>query len=167
MGKRGPLPTPTIILETRGSRLPKVQGRTTHEPRPKPGKPVRPQSVTGPAIKIWDALCKVLGELGVLAKSDAWQMERYCRYFVDWQNCQTALESMPRVASINNDKIRPILKGLRAERRELEGFLKNIEAHFGLTPASRARLIVEGGSGGQASGKSADPFAALLNRGKN
>ena len=158
MGQRGPAPTPTALLRARGSRL----GRERQEPTPQRGIPACPKSLKGPHRKLWTSLCQMLDEVGVLTVIDGTQLERYCHYLIDWRRCQEALDSFGgkalRIAAYSGDASRQVIKGLRAERRELEAFLRHIEANFGLTPSARARLVAPPGE----AGASVDPFAAMM-----
>src|SRR6187399_3227778 len=85
MGSRGPAPTPTPILELRGSWRAKTR---TGEPQPPKGKPPCPKHFTKPQRIIWRRLCTMLEYMNLMTKADGHQLERYCVYYCRWRDCE-------------------------------------------------------------------------------
>src|SRR5438128_2703762 len=84
MGLRGPPATPTNILKARGSWRGKLNPR---EPRPEPGMPKCPRHLSAAAKKVYRTLCRELDKMGILAKCDGAQLERYAEDLVLWRDC--------------------------------------------------------------------------------
>jgi len=154
MGVRGPAPTPTAILDIRGSWRAKAR---PGEPKPTRGIPRCPKSLTKEQKKIWRQLCINLDVMGVLATIDGHQLERYCVYFCRWRACEEFIARNGISYPIKSDDAtyyavrmpntttavigfaeHPQLK----ESHRLDAALKHIESQFGLTPAARTRLTV-------------------------
>jgi len=90
--------------------------------------------------------------MGVLAKNDWPQLERYCVYLERWRRCekQIAKEGMDYATE---DLVKE--HALLRESHRLDKALKQIEANFGLTPSARTRLtVVPGPAAEPAGGKS-------------
>src|SRR5215468_2206885 len=85
MGLRGPQPTPTALLEARGSWRAKLNPT---EPWPKVGAPPCPKSFTKDERAVWKAVCKILADMNVLTKADSLVLERYVRQLLRWRACE-------------------------------------------------------------------------------
>ena len=150
MGMRGPPPTPTTILQLRGSwRAATRRG----EPKPEPGAPPAPKSLTPHQKTIWRRLVADLESMGVISRVDGWSLERYCVYLERWRSCESRIAA---AAGASTDEVEAILR----ESHRLHKSLREIEDRFGLTPSGRARLHTVGDGREQA-----DPFEALMQRG--
>lgn len=152
MGARGPAPTPTAILEMRGSWL----AKTRHgEPQPPQGKPECPRHLTKPQREVWRRLCRVLSSMCVLTTVDGAQLERYCVYYLRWRECESFLAQHGLTYMLRSDDpycyigrkgedgsafVRFVEYPQVKESHRLHDALRKIEANFGLTPAARARL---------------------------
>lgn len=153
MGRRGPTPTPTAILQRRGSR--EVASRA-NEPQPELGAPRCPAWLDKDAKAVWRQLVPQLDAIGVLTKIDGNALARYCRLFVRWKQCDafvrkygetyvaaytegkpTSFQQFPEVGIINR----------------LGPQLLRLEQEFGLTPAARTRIQVTPRPAVQADGK--------------
>lgn len=154
MGQRGPAPTPTKILEMRGSWRAKIN---SGEPQPEPGPPRTPRRLNTAAKRIWRELTRQLDDIGLVTKLDGYQLERYCTMFVRWRECEDfigkngvtytlrAEDSTRYIGRLPNggDFIAGFAEYPQVkESHRLDKALKQIEAQFGLTPAARARLTV-------------------------
>lgn len=152
MGLRGIPPTPTKILEARGSWHAKTR---TGEPQPEPGKPACPRHLTEPQRKLWRQLCQMLEEMKVLTKVDGSQLERYCIYFVRWRECEAFIAANGISYPVKSDDPGNYVGKLPGQDTAVVGFqeypqvreshrlhaaLKQIEQQFGLTPSARTRL---------------------------
>ena len=81
MGRRGPPPTLTKILELRGSWKAKTR---PHEPKVKAEKPAMPDCLGEEAKAIWRKVIAQLHTSGLLAKVNGWMLARYCILWVEW-----------------------------------------------------------------------------------
>ena len=162
--KRGSPPTPTKILELRGSWRSKIRDG---EAQPLVGRPDEPASLSLDAKAIWDAVLDVLQAMGLLTVADGAQLERYCIYFVRWRQCEKNIAAQGMMTPIRArdpkryihmpaDGSDPIVGWEKhpqlRESRSLDKALKEIEMQFGLTPSARARLA------GVAPATEADPM---------
>ena len=150
MGKRGPAPTPTKILENRGSWRAKAR---KGEPQPELGAPECPLWLGDDAKAIWEAVAKQLGPMGVLTKADENALARYCELWVRWKQAAAFLRERGEVYAIKEDV--PDGKGGTTERmkcmqqwpqvsivNKLGDQLHRLEQQFGMTPAARANIHV-------------------------
>lgn len=165
MGARGPAPTPSEILEARGSTL---AGRNPREPRPAPKAPPCPKTFTKPEKEVWRRLIKTLADMRVLTVADWAQLERYCQMAVRyreadlflrrkaekhgpdvpygcypvWRNEDDPNDTGNYVAPLGNRRFLagyieyPTVRQLG----QLDKAMKQIEANFGLSPSARTRI---------------------------
>lgn len=121
MGSRGPLPLPTAVLKMRGSWLAKSRVKQG-EPMPEVATPEKtPRVAANPdASELWDEVVPQMEAMGILTRYDRRAVEALCMTYA-----MAYSESDPDRA----------LKYMEATRRWFE--------HFGMTPASRARLRKE------------------------
>lgn len=142
MGSRGPQPTPTSILNLRGSWRGKAR---KGEPRPEEGSPDTPKHLTKVQKQVWTKLCDMLDAMGLLTTADGWQLERYAVYLVRWRLIESAslkfaTDENTLSAALLKDESRTIVRNLWRESHLLDAALKQIESQFGLSPASRTRI---------------------------
>lgn len=147
MGKRGPRPTPTAILEARGSR--KVKGRP---PEPKSdGRPACPAWLPENAKQVWRKALRHLSEMGVVGKVDANALARYCVTFARWRECEEFIQQFGMTQTYKQDGrvvIEEFPQVSRASR--LSDQLLKIEREFGMTPAARVNLTPTKAAGSEA-----------------
>jgi P27 family predicted phage terminase small subunit len=181
MGARGPAPTPTAILDIRGSWRAKTRAG---EPQPQRGAPTAPRSLSKIQKAVFRQVCRILEDMGLATTADGAQLERYAIYLVRWRACETFLAAKdaehaakghvvpPGCYPVWSDDADTYVSATTAgvcivgfveypavrESHRLDLALKQIEASFGLTPSARARLTVGGADNGPA-----DPIAEFLN----
>jgi P27 family predicted phage terminase small subunit len=124
----GPKPTPTAVLERRGSWLAKTR---PDEPQPAPVTDLAPPAgLKGRAKKLWKEMAPRLIASGVLRDADVPAFTRYCQVYAAWEIAMAAVEDGgDRQAILNLSK--------------LGDMLRKLEANFGLTPADRTGIKVE------------------------
>jgi P27 family predicted phage terminase small subunit len=134
MGKRGPKPTPTKILQARGS----WRGYLNRgEPVPPAGRPECPDWVSPAAWKAWWILIPMLEEMGILSRIDQNALVRYVVTLARWHECeQFLLKGGMLVESQFGTRTHPYTK----EVDRLATQLGRLEQSFGLNPSARARL---------------------------
>ena len=140
-GLKGPAPTPTKILELRGS----WRAKTRHgEPQPPPAGQAPPEWLTPEAIPVWDRLVPRLAIMGLFTTLDIEAVGRYCMLFAQWHKAMSLVAQRGMTYPLR-DKLGQIT-GF-AEYPEigmairLGPLLTRLEQMFGLSPAARARLI--------------------------
>jgi P27 family predicted phage terminase small subunit len=154
MGLRGPQPTPTELLEARGSWRAKLN---PGEPRPKVGAPACPKGFTKDERAAWKAVCKVLGDMNVLTRADGIALERYVRQLVRWRACESFVAKNGICYPLKADAAKPPTAYIGRlpsgeyvvdwveypqvrECHRLHKALKDAEDRFGLSPAARTRI---------------------------
>jgi len=163
MGARGPAPTPTKILQMRGSRWPERLG--INEPLPEAGAPTCPSWLPTDAKAAWKQLAPVLLDMGVLTKADRLALARYCRLFMRWRRAEDFLDKHGEVYPIRkvvtdrdgNERVEVVGSApfpQVAIAAKLADQLLRLEQNFGLTPSARSRIQVPGKSKDADDGKS-------------
>ena len=143
MGARGPNPTPTRKLALRGSwRAATRPG----EPEPEPSAPPRPPGMSPAGAAVWDEIVPQLDAAGMVSLVDGKAFGRYCELFTVWDDLLDFLRKSGHAHPVKNSKgdvtgVRPYPQ-LRLALQVNEALLR-LETHFGMTPAARARLVVE------------------------
>ncbi|MGE4158752.1 MAG: phage terminase small subunit P27 family [Planctomycetota bacterium] len=86
MGLRGPAPTPTEVLEKRGSWRASIHQGTS--PEVVRGVPEPPEWLQGDALECWNWLTEQLHAMGILAKSDMHLVTIYCETWARWMEAE-------------------------------------------------------------------------------
>ena len=146
MSKPGPRPTPTRVLQLRGSWRSK---RNSKEPQPKVARPAAPAWLNDDAKKVFDDYATRLHASGVLTAADELALARYADLCVQYRR---AAEFVGKHGDVYVTSGRP---GPNGEQGRPTGFktypqakrllhlaqaLLQLEREFGLTPAARAGL---------------------------
>jgi P27 family predicted phage terminase small subunit len=136
------------------------------EPDMSSGLPTPPPHLIGYAREEWDRLAPGLHRLGILNDGDAMSFAAYCDAYGWWR---VATEEMHRRAekggplaaivdkTSNGNYVQNTLVGTANKAR---ADMVRYASEFGLTPAARAKIAVEGGGGGS-------KFAGLIGRKAN
>lgn len=95
-----------------------------HEPMPTAGAPARPVWMTGDALIEWNRIVPELDRLGVLTSVDGAVLEAHCLTYGEIVTTAKAGEPL---------------------KAALLGQLRSYAAELGLSPASRAKLIIPKG----------------------
>lgn len=141
MGKRGPKPTPTRILQGRGSWRAKSRGP---EPTVPEGVPEIPPGLREDAAEVWETVTAQLQEMGILGRCDGNALERYCNAIMKYRECEEILEKEGVTYeryNLNGDvlvKERPEVK----IAAKLSEECRKLENAFGLNPSARTGLCV-------------------------
>lgn len=100
--------------------------------------PRAPRGMNAPARRLWRTLGPVLVEMGVLTRADLPAFQLLCQH---WGLAQQAWEALQQEGETTTDerglpRKHPLLQVWRDNSRAWREYA----AHFGLTPAARARL---------------------------
>lgn len=139
MGARGPAPTPTAILNLRGSWRAK---RNQHEPRPRAKRPKCPPWLDSEAKREWRRLAPELFRLGLLTCVDGDSFACYCQAWAEFKWATETLTREGRILTAEKtgyQQPHPAVAMQRSAGKALQAF----GALFGLSPSARARLQVE------------------------
>lgn len=143
MGSRGPQPTPTAILEKRGSWRAKIN---PDEPMPSKSTPVAPDFVTDSALTLWNETVFELEAMGVLTQADKNLLARYCVLYDRWIQAERKIKARGMVYPVKGQDGNIIAVKEFPEVRiasNLSSQLLQMEREFGLSPASRTRIRTE------------------------
>lgn len=143
MGRRGPAPTPTAILNARGSWRAK---QNPDEPKPDVGAPKCPRELSRESRKVWRGVSALIAP-GVLTKDSVQTLSRYCHGLVRWWKLADWLENNPDTYETRDEagNIRHVRHPNVGTYEKLGRDLLRIEQEFGLTPAARTRVIASNG----------------------
>jgi len=142
MGKRGPKPTPTAILQLRGSTL-VTQERRDKEVQGPSGSPDQPDWLDDGAVQAWNYLVPLLSQMGVLTRIDGHALARYCRLWSRWRQAEDFLTKHGEMYPLKDDDGKP--KCFQpwpqvAIANKLAQQLTRLEQEFGMTPSARSRI---------------------------
>lgn len=162
MGRRGPAPKPTVLKLLEGN--PGHQKINRQEPMPpKPRKcPSAPKDLPPLAKKEYKRLAPKMYDIGLLTEADLPAFVELCRIYAYYREIDQVINSdgiegnwQVQTAESGYSQKHPYLT-IRREYYEL--WTKGL-AQFGMTPASRTRLMVDNPKGAKAED---DPMAAVL-----
>lgn len=156
---RGRKPTPTHLKLVTGN--PGRRPLNKDEPQPVAGRPKCPAHCSKNARKLWDYVCDLLHDMGLLATSDAVALEMLCEAYSDFLAASDTLKEFgddfyetTNESGSTMYRVHPALAKKQDADRRIRGWL----AEFGLTPSSRTR--VKAGT----DGKEEDPIEKYFGR---
>lgn len=165
MGMRGPNPKPTALKLLEGNPG-KRRLKNTGEPMPEPPSdmPKPPSRLLPEAKKEWRRLAPPLLALGVLTEVDLSAFAELCQNYAYYVNTDKEITKMGSQTVFAMQKTpsgymqqHPILS---LRRQYYETWRKGL-ADFGLTPASRARIALDGEPGASGTGGTGDDAKML------
>lgn len=149
MGKRGPVATPTNVLQLRGSRWGKARANSG-EPQVEVTRPRAPKRLSNPAKKVWTDLVERLGPDGlrVMTDPDVYALGRLCELQALFDQLVARLyqkdpESAALFIVVTDDSGQAVGYKERPENGlllRIEEKLDRAYAKFGLTPSDRVRV---------------------------
>jgi len=144
MGARGPRPTPTAILQARGSWRGELN---KEEPVPLPGIPICPAWLNADAKQAWDVLIPQLTSMRILSLIDTNALARYCQLWSRWIKAEQFLQKYGDTYPLKGEDgtvkcIMPFPQVAIAQKLSLA--LTKLEQEFGMTPSARSRIQVQG-----------------------
>ena len=146
MGRRGPRPTPTNILNMRGSWRATAR---TDEPEPERDTPACPKWLRPAAKRAWRELVPQLEGMGILGTCDRNALIRYCEVWARWRAAEEFLIQsgdmyVVRGPATSQKAVGPILAVKEYPQSQLAirlaDQLLKLEREFGLTPSARASM---------------------------
>jgi P27 family predicted phage terminase small subunit len=155
MGLRGPPPTPTRVLEARGSKI-AIYDRRGEAVYP-PGAPDRPPWLEGEAAAEWDRQVAALESAGVLSVADGALLAAWCEAWAEFCQVAADLKVAGRLAkNAAGGVVRSPLVLLRD--RAVERLLR-LAGQFGFSPSARVRVrAMERGADGRGEKKGKSRF---------
>lgn len=140
MATRGRKPTPTALKKLEGN--PGKRPLNNSEPKPDKKAPSCPKWLEPEAKKEWRRLASGLTAMGVLTDVDMAAFSGYCQAYARWKENEefiTKNGSLVRTPSGYWQQV-PQVSIAQQYLKQMERFAEQ----FGLTPASRSRIIAEG-----------------------
>jgi len=138
MGKRGPKPLPTAVINIRGG--PQHYHRKKEdldlEPQPDPNIPPCPNHLDLKAKQEWIRMAKELDECGILTNLDMAVFASYCHSYSRWIEATNQVKTQGSVITTP--------KGYKQQNPTLtiankaEEMMIKAAAHMGITPSSRS-----------------------------
>ena len=142
MGKRGPAPTPSAILQLRGSWR---ADANKADPKPKAGRPTCPAWLDKYAKAAWKQLVPQLDDMGVLTKIDGQALTLLCQTWGKWRRAEEMIQKHGEVYPIKTDagevkylQQSPYVSIARSASDQLARMFRE----FGMTPSARTRIEV-------------------------
>lgn len=139
MATRGRKPTPTAIKELEGN--PGKRKLNENEPRPGHTAPTCPKWLDPEAKKEWKRLAKKMEAMGVLTQVDMAAFAGYCQSYSRWKENEEFISkngSLVRTPSGYWQQV-PQVSIAQQYMKQMGRFAEQ----FGLTPASRSRIIAD------------------------
>ena len=155
MGARGTKPTPTAILEARGSWRAKVR---TGEPKVRAGSPSCPKHLSAQAKKIFKALIKLIEPMNVLTIADGEPLGCLAQAIYEAGEATKVLDSEGRFQKQESGRI--LAHPAIVAQRSAWATIGRLSAMFGLDPSSRSSLKMIGTESG-------DPMESFLSEKPN
>jgi P27 family predicted phage terminase small subunit len=149
------LPKPTKLKILNGN--PGKRPLNENEPQPT-GTPTCPSWLNAEAKREWKRVCPELSRLGLLTVVDRAALAGYCVAYSRWKRAEEEVNKGFSYQFVSND-----FETKRGKKPEVQiamdslNQVKQFCAEFGLTPSSRARMVVPGAK------ESDDPIDKILN----
>lgn len=156
--KPGPRKTPTALALVRGN--PGRRALPKNEPKPPVARPDAPDFLSDVAKAEWARVCPLLADLGLMTHIDVAVLAAYCSAYSDLLDAMEKQRGRTTVIKTHNGNWvqSPFVSMIRQARLDMIRF----GAELGMTPAARAGMSIEIGSGQDTPGEpdSTDRFFA-------
>lgn len=104
------------------------------------GKPSRPDVLQGESLAEWDRMVKLLDKLEILHRADGSALALYCTQYARWKKAEEELAEHGYTQLVKDfERQSPWVQISNDATKMMKELLKE----FGLTPASRAKLMPE------------------------
>jgi P27 family predicted phage terminase small subunit len=144
MGKRGPAPTPTALLALSGTHRAKKR-LEQGEPQPSADLPVdAPEWLRDRAVDFWTNIVPILVDMGVMTGADCEALAMYCQTLAKLEEYETFIATNGSTYTTHNALGEPLHR-VRPEAtmaKDMTALASKLGQQFGLTPSSRAHLVV-------------------------
>jgi P27 family predicted phage terminase small subunit len=140
----GRRPKPTTLKLVTGN--PGKRAINKKEPKPKREIPSCPEHLPDSAKVAWGRLTVLLDRMGVLTEADGMALERLCDCYTDILECQKLIRRDGRTYKVMTQTGEILVKGnpAVAQLRAADAQFKSYLVEFGLTPAARSKVQVDG-----------------------
>ena len=158
MATRGRKPTPTAIKMLEGN--PGKRPLNTKEPKPAKKAPSCPKWLEPEAKKEWRRLAKQMEQIGILTEVDMAAFAGYCQAYARWKEAEEFITQHGSIFRTPSGYVQQVPQ-VSIAQQNLK-IMQSFCSDFGLTPATRARIIAGGGGSEDVSD---DPMEKLLKGG--
>ena len=154
MATRGRKPKPTALKVLEGN--PGKRPLNEHEPVP-PKAAIRcPAWLEPEAKKEWRRLAPALEAMGILTTVDISAFAGYCQAYARWKEAEEFISKHGSIFQTPSGYVQQVPQ-VSIAQQNLK-IMQSFCSEFGLTPATRSRIIAGGGSDGDAE----DPMEHVL-----
>ena len=143
MALAGRKPKPTALKELEGN--PGKRALNEHEPMPEKKAPACPKWLEPEAKKEWHRLAKDMETLGILTEEDRASFASYCQAYARWREAEEFISDHGTIIKTPAGYLQQVPQVAIAQT--YLKIMNKIAEQFGLTPASRSRIIAGEGSG--------------------
>ena len=150
-------PTPLRVLEGNPSKRPINKA----EPKPRPGRPTRPDWLLPEAKHEWSRVVPELERLGLLTVVDRAALATYCQAWAQYVDAEAQLAKYGAVLKAKHSDYVQVSPYATISRHNAQ-IVRAFCAEFGLTPSSRGRMTVGGSEPADE-----DPFEKWRARGRS
>ena len=158
MAARGRKPKPTALKVLEGN--PGKRPLNDHEPIPPKGEFKCPSWLLPEAKKEWKRLASSLEAMGVLTMADLTAFAGYCQAYARWKEAEEFITQHGSIFKTPSGYVQQVPQ-VSIAQQNLK-IMQSFCSDFGLTPATRARIIAGGGGSEDVS---EDPMEKLLKGG--
>ena len=137
MSQRGRKPKPTAIKELEGN--PGHRPLNENEPKPNKKAPSCPKWLEPEAKKEWRRLSKQMENIGILTEVDMAAFATYCQAYARWKAAEEFVSQHGSVVKTKSGYLQAVPQVSIAQT--YLKIMNKIAEQFGLTPASRSRII--------------------------
>ena len=156
MATRGRKPKPTALKILEGN--PGKRPLNENEPVPPKGSVKCPSWLEPEAKKEWKRLAPSLEAMGVLTQVDLTAFAGYCQAYARWREAEEFLTQHGSIFKTPSGYVQQVPQ-VSIAQQNLK-IMQSFCSEFGLTPATRARIIAAGG--GKEVDISDDPMEQIL-----
>ena len=140
----GRKPQPTALKLICGN--PGKRPLNEHEPQPEPAVPECPEHLSAEAKREWERITAHLMRLGLLTEIDRAALAAYCQTYARWIEAEQHIAQLGLVVKAPRTGYPIQNPYLPIANKALE-HMRNFLTEFGMTPASRSRIIAGAGGG--------------------
>jgi P27 family predicted phage terminase small subunit len=152
---KGRKPLPTALKELEGDRGKGRRPMNKNEPRPSQAHVKCPSWLMPEAKKEWKRLAPSLEAMGVLTTADITAFAGYCQAYARWKEAEEFISQHGSIFQTPSGYVQQVPQ-VSIAQQNLK-IMQSFCSEFGLTPATRSRIIAGGNDG-----ESDDPMEAVL-----
>ena len=158
MATRGRKPLPTALKVLEGDRGKGRRPLNENEPKPPKGTIKCPSWLVPEAKKEWKRLAPSLEAMGLLTIWDIDSFSAYCQAYARWREAEEFITQHGSIFKTPSGYVQQVPQ-VSIAQQNLK-IMQSLAGEFGLSPATRSRIIAAGGMNDKTSD---DPMEQLLN----